>query len=148
MNDLLRKLQFKDQPRIYVRLAPPEFRATLDELRLVTTVRTARGCSAEDSFALYFVDSRAAIEESAPHAARKVSGDGVLWFAYPKKSSKRYETDISRDLGWQALGGLGFEAVRQVAIDDDWSALRFRRVEFIPKLNRARKHRLTDGSGS
>jgi len=25
----------------------------------------------------------------------------------------------------------GFDCVRQVAIDDDWSALRFRRIEFI-----------------
>ncbi len=25
----------------------------------------------------------------------------------------------------------GFDTVRQVAIDEDWSALRFRRVEFI-----------------
>jgi len=29
------------------------------------------------------------------------------------------------------LKALGFETVRAVAIDEDWSALRFRRVEFI-----------------
>jgi hypothetical protein len=28
---------------------------------------------------------------------------------------------------------LGFDTVRQVAIDDDWSALRFRRVEYIKR---------------
>ena len=30
----------------------------------------------------------------------------------------------------------GFEPVRQVAVDEDWSALRFRRAEFIKTLAR------------
>lgn len=34
------------------------------------------------------------------------------------------------------LGGNGFEPVRAVAIDEDWSALRFRKVEFIKKMTR------------
>jgi hypothetical protein len=29
------------------------------------------------------------------------------------------------------MRSLGFDALRQIAIDEDWSALRFRRVEFI-----------------
>jgi hypothetical protein len=29
------------------------------------------------------------------------------------------------------LKKLGFDTVRQVAIDEDWTALRFRRTEFI-----------------
>jgi len=44
---------------------------------------------------------------------------------------KKYTCDISRDNGWQALGELGFEGVRMVAIDEDWSAVRFRRAEYI-----------------
>jgi len=42
------------------------------------------------------------------------------------------------------MGELGFEGVRQVAIDADWSALRFRRVEFIRTMRRAKQRRLTD----
>ncbi len=44
--------------------------------------------------------------------------------------------NISRDSGWQPLGDLGYEGVRQVAIDDDWSALRFRHVDSIATLKR------------
>lgn len=40
------------------------------------------------------------------------------------------------------MGSLGFAGVRQVAIDDDWSALRFRRVEYIKKMARAENRRL------
>ncbi len=35
------------------------------------------------------------------------------------------------------LGAAGFEPVRMVAIDEDWSALRFRRVEHIKKMTRS-----------
>jgi hypothetical protein len=55
----------------------------------------------------------------------------TLWFAYPKKTSKKYDVNIHRDKGWEALEQLGFKGVRQVAIDQDWSALRFRRQKFV-----------------
>ena len=67
----------------------------------------------------------------------------MVWFAYPKGTSKKYKSEINRDTGWQALGQAGFEPVRAVAIDQDWSAVRFRRVEFIKTMTRARAHRMT-----
>src|SRR6476620_9127058 len=51
--------------------------------------------------------------------------------SYPKGTSKKYSCDFNRDDGWEVLRQAGFDGVRQVAIDDDWSALRFRRFEFI-----------------
>jgi len=56
--------------------------------------------------------------------------------SYPKKSSAKYRSDLSRDDSWRELGDLGFEPVRQVAVDADWSALRFRRAEQIRELKR------------
>jgi hypothetical protein len=66
----------------------------------------------------------------------RAKGDAVVWFAYPKGSSKRYTSTINRDTGWDSLGAAGFEAVRMVAIDEDWSAVRFRRAEFIKSMQR------------
>lgn len=43
---------------------------------------------------------------------------------------------VHRDSGWSTLGAVGFEPVRQVAIDADWSDLRFRRTEFIKTITR------------
>ena len=134
---LLQKLQFKDFPRVYVYNAPADFSAVLEEIRNTATISTDASCTRNEQFAIFFVDDCAAIKRLAPIAAKKAVGDSVLWFAYPKKSSKRYSTDISRDSGWQPIGDLGFEAVRQIAIDDDWSALRFRRSAFIKTLNRS-----------
>ncbi len=60
----------------------------------------------------------------------------MVWFAYPKKSSKKYTSDITRDTGFSDLGSVGFEPVSIVSIDEDWSALRFRRVEHIKTMTR------------
>ncbi len=60
----------------------------------------------------------------------------MVWFAYPKGSSKKYKAEINRDRGWEALGKKGFEAVRAVAIDLDWSGIRFRQVTFIKTMKR------------
>lgn len=80
-------------------------------------------------------DVKTLIKQLCPKLCR----DAVLWFAYPKKISKHYQSDISRDHGWQALAKLGFEGDRQVAIDEDWSALRFRHVDFIKSLPKTPK---------
>jgi hypothetical protein len=69
-------------------------------------------------------------------SSKACPGDAIVWFAYPKGTSKRYTCDFNRDTGWDVLGRLGFEPVRQVALDEDWSALRFRRAEFIQSLRR------------
>jgi len=40
----------------------------------------------------------------------------------------------ARDDGWQVLGDIGYEGVRMVAIDEDWSALRLRKTSYIKIL--------------
>ena len=67
----------------------------------------------------------------------KLDGDATLWICYPKGTSKKYTCDFNRDTGWTEVGKVGFEGVRAVAIDEDWSALRFRRVAFIKKMTRS-----------
>ena len=144
MKTIFKKLQFKNQDKIYVRAAPPSFKPVLQEMAEFTTVKTSPNCKQHYEFALFFVKSKEDVKRFAPKAADKVQGDGILWFAYPKKSSKTFKTDMSRDDGWQPLGKWGFEPVRQVAIDDDWSALRFRRVEYITSMQRDSKRLLSD----
>jgi hypothetical protein len=97
----------------------------------------------EIAFSLAFVTRQAEVDAIAAIVAGKARGDAVVWFAYPKGSSKRYRCEFNRDNGWAALGKAGFEAVRQVAIDEDWSALRFRRVEFITTMRRAGERAMT-----
>ena len=83
------------------------------------------------AFALSFVTQIAELHRLSRKLSAKAAGDAILWFANPKGTSKKYSCDFNRDDGWEVLRQAGFDSVRQVAIDDDWSALRFRRVEFI-----------------
>jgi hypothetical protein len=134
MSDLFRKLNLKDHSSILVLDAPPSFAPRIQELDGVT-VRDAVG-PAPVAFAIAFVTTLAGVERAAREVAPLLEGDGILWCAYPKGSSKRYTCEFNRDSGWEALGAAGFEPVRQVAIDEDWSALRFRRAEHIGTLRR------------
>ncbi len=95
-------------------------------------------------FSLAFVTKQDELNNIARSIAQKTEGDAVVWFAYPKASSRRYKCEIDRDSGWTVLGVLGFESVRQVAIDEDWTAARFRRVEFIKRLVRDKKWAMTE----
>jgi hypothetical protein len=95
-------------------------------------------------FLLAFVRTLSEVERVARLTADVLAGgDSKLWLAYPKGSSRRYTCEFNRDTGWAALGDAGFETVRQVAIDEDWSALRFRRVAFIGSMVRDPSRALT-----
>ena len=89
-------------------------------------------------FVLLFTKDKAALDKLLPKTLKALKEDGLFWIAYPKKSSV-IKTDITRDNGWDALQAAGYEAVSLVAIDDTWSALRFRSLTKIPVLNRQSK---------
>jgi len=143
MSAIFKKLNLKDQKEILVLNPPKSFEAELDALADVTIQRSIEGLQ-HIVFSLAFVTQQIEVDSLARAIAQRAEGDAILWFAYPKASSKKYTCDFNRDTGWAVLGELGFEGVRQVAIDADWSALRFRRIEFIKSLTRAKKNRLTE----
>jgi hypothetical protein len=135
------KLNLKDQREIVVLNAPASFEPELRGLAGVTVRRDAKGGRID--FSLAFVTTQKEVDAIGPQVAKKAKGDAVVWFAYPKGSSKKYTSQINRDNGWAVMGRAGFEPVRMVAIDEDWSALRFRRVEFIKTMTRPQSVRLT-----
>jgi len=138
MTPLFKKLNLKDQQSIVVLNAPesfePELRALTD-----TGVKVSRKVDKGENlaFGIAFVITRKQLDEASTTLTAAAGGDAILWMAYPKGTSKRYKCEFNRDDGWNSLGQAGFEAVRQVAIDENWSALRFRRVQFIKSITRA-----------
>lgn len=87
-------------------------------------------------FCICFATKQTEIDAICKAFVPKLDGDAILWFCYPKGTSKKYKCDFNRDTGWQSLGDAGLEGVRAVAIDADWSALRFRKVEYIKTMIR------------
>jgi hypothetical protein len=84
-----------------------------------------------------FVRDRAELADSWPAVVVGLRPDTTLWISYPKRGPG-VDTDINRDRGWGIVRGAGFDPVSQIAIDDVWSALRWRRD---PALRAAREAR-------
>ncbi|MEO8922786.1 MAG: hypothetical protein ABI330_08160 [Caldimonas sp.] len=128
MPSVFEKLNLKAQREILVVNAPPSFEpemAALDGVTILRDPARAKGIQ----FALAFATRQAEVNRLAALLSSAAEGDALLWFAYPKGSAKKYRSEFNRDSGWNALRSAGFDTVRQVAIDEDWSALRFRRLE-------------------
>jgi len=146
MNDvaaspLFKKLNLGANQEIAVFNAPGSFESELKELK---GVKIARDPSKPKGvkFGLAFANTQAQLDRASKSLAAASEGDAVIWFAYPKGSSKRYTCEFNRDSGWAVIRAAGFESVRMVAIDEDWSALRFRRVEYVkPSADRSKRQR-------
>lgn len=128
MTPLFKKLNLGAHGRIHVLNAPASFEPELAALDGVEIKRDARGNIA---WALAFAVTRAELDEASQALVKTADGDAQVWVAYPKGSSKRYRCEFNRDSGWTVLKDAGFDTVRMVAIDEDWSALRFRRTDYI-----------------
>jgi hypothetical protein len=137
------KLNLKDQKEIVVINAPRSFEPDIESLEGVKVKRTSGDVNGT-AFFLAFVTTKKEVDALAKVVAKKAQPDAVVWFAYPKSTSKKYTSEISRDTGNEALGDAGFEPVRLVAIDDDWSAKRFRRAEFIKTMTRPNEWRFSE----
>lgn len=136
------KLNLKEQKEIVVINAPRSFEPDIKSLDGVKVKRTPSDVG-EIAFFLAFVTTKKEVAALAKVVAKKTQPDAVVWFAYPKSTSKNYTSEISRDAGNEALGDAGFEPVRLVAIDEDWSAKRFRRAEFIKTMTRPTEWRFS-----
>ena len=127
MGPVFEKLDLKDQPVVVVLNAPLSFEPELSWLadrRVVRDLDAVEGVG----FALAFAYMKIELDALAAALVANAVADAVLWFAYPKRTSKRYKADFDRDHGWDVLRAAGYDPVRQVAIDADWSALRFGRA--------------------
>ncbi len=118
MSAIFRKLNLKGQTEIVVLNAPASFEPELNALENVVIQRSVLDV-VEIGFSLAFVTQQAEVDALAAALADKAKGDALVWFAYPKGSSRKYRCDFNRDTGWDMLNKLGFEGVRQVSIDED-----------------------------
>jgi hypothetical protein len=131
MGKLLEKLNYKGQPRIALLNSEQEFSDFVkSELENVIIDREIDP-RCPYTFILVFVKSISEVEGITPPVIHNLTADGVLWFCYPKKTSGKIKSDLSRDNGWKALNESGFYGIRLVSIDEDWSAMRFRNIKFI-----------------
>jgi hypothetical protein len=82
--------------------------------------------TAEDSqdIVLLFVRNRDELDALGEPFFRAAREDRLAWLAYPKAG--QLGTDLNRDILWELTKPRGVRPVRQVSLDQVWSALRFR----------------------
>jgi hypothetical protein len=71
---------------------------------------------------LLFADDAGSLRDLLAAHRDHLARPNALWVAYPKAN----RADINRDSLWPILGEYGLRPITQVAIDEVWSALRFR----------------------
>jgi len=93
------KLNLKNQTEIVVLNPPASFEPALAELDRVTVQRDL-GAVELVNFSLAFAMTQAEVDRLSELLILKANGDAILWFAYPKGTSKKYQCDFNRDTGW------------------------------------------------
>lgn len=121
---LIDKLQAKGLANALVLNAPAEASSLVGEIAAAMKTSKAAG---KGPYGLILAFCRDSVQFASALERIRVTmiESPRLWFAYPKKTSKRYVSDLTRDSGWETLKTLGYSPVRQIALDEDWSALRF-----------------------
>jgi hypothetical protein len=143
MTPLFKKLNYIEQPNIVAINSPKSFDFELEEMSKIATIERNFTEVNQIEFAICFVTTQNEIDNFISTVYPKLKGDATILLCYPKMTSKNYKCDFNRDTGWTSLGKYNLEPVRQVAIDDDFSALRFRKVEFIKTITRRESYSLT-----
>jgi hypothetical protein len=132
---VIKKLQFKDQGQaVLIINAPQAYEGVMASFEGEVHKDAPLD---EYEFVQVFGASNNELQTLAKSVADKVKEDGLFWLCYPKKSSKAYKgSDCSRETVTGMLVEENYEPVRQIAIDEDWSALRFRKPDNIKKMTR------------
>jgi hypothetical protein len=119
---LPKKLGIKEGSRIALVNAPKDFQSELGELPAgVQFIK--RPTKSLDIILFFVLNEQALVRDFAKLAAKLVS-NGMLWIAWPKKSSG-VKTDLTEDRVRQIGLDAGLVDVKVCAIDDTWSGLKF-----------------------
>ena len=119
---LAKKLGIKEDSRIALVNAPENFENELGELP--DRVEFVKRLTNSLDIILLFVLTERALARDFARLAKKLATNGMIWIAWPKKSS-----GVTTDLTFERVQRIGLDAglvdVKICAIDDTWSGLKF-----------------------
>lgn len=119
---LPKKLGVKANQRIALINEPKDFRKILGVLPENTTV--VKRFDRPLDLIMLFVDRERALAKEFPVLAKRLSQDGMIWVAWPKKSA-----GVPTDLVFERVQRIGLDCglvdVKICAVDDVWSGLKF-----------------------
>lgn len=132
---ILEKLQFKDEKNLLIQGLPSSVEKQFTKLTYAKNV-TPLLKSRKVDFVLIFALSQYQLNNVLAEVFPALHDETKLWIAYPKTASK-IASDLNRDCSWECLTKKDYECVRQVAIDNVWSGMRFKKLDQIPNKSRS-----------
>ena len=120
---LLERLQVKNGRLLAVDDAPDDIDSCLGGMDLRAEVQDA-------DIVLVFASNRDRFDAHLRSLSTRLLLKAILWLAYPKLTSK-LAGDLNRDVIREVAPDYGLDTVSQIAIDEDWSALRLKRVKSL-----------------
>ena len=128
MSSTVKKLGLKPGMRALVIGAPSGY---IDSLApLPDRFEVSQNLASTHEFVQFFATRKSEIVKSAKKLLQSAAPGALVWITYPKKTSG-VDSDLSREAVWAAMEGTGWRPVSQIAIDEVWSALRFRPTQDV-----------------
>jgi hypothetical protein len=124
--ELIKKLQIKPGAKLWLINVPEDLAEALTAGAEIEAVKAGEACTAVIAYA----ENPTEVAAFAKQALKALPPDGLLWFAYRKGAAAK-ASGLSRDDGWDALAQANWRPVRSIAIDDDWTGLRFKPVDLV-----------------
>ncbi|MGC4104169.1 YdeI/OmpD-associated family protein [Ferruginibacter sp.] len=124
---LLEKLQLNDEKNLLLQGLPLSIEKQFIKFSFSKNV-TPLLKSKKIDFALIFAFSQKQLREILKEVIPALHPEAKFWIAYPKASSK-IASDLCRDASWDFIADHGYETVRMIAVDNLWSAARFKRPD-------------------
>ncbi|HVG32804.1 MAG TPA: hypothetical protein VM911_06985 [Pyrinomonadaceae bacterium] len=119
---LAKKLGIKEGYRIALVNAPQNFADELGPLPACVVI--VKRLQPSLNLILFFAASQSELSKRFPELAKRLVPNGMLWVAWPKKSS-----GIATDLSFEVVQSIGLAEgmvdTKVCAVNDVWSGLRF-----------------------
>ena len=119
---LAKKLGIKEGSRIALVNAPKDFESELGSLP--EKAQLVKRVTSSLDIILFFVLTERALAREFSKLAEKLVANGMIWIAWPKKSS-----GVTTDLMFSNVQRIGLNAglvdVKICAVDETWSGLKF-----------------------
>ena len=126
MQDIIKKFKFKSSGVIIN--AP----SSIEKEFLKIDFKTSFDKKIKSANTVVFINNQKEYVSFLKKELKNVERDSVLWFAYPKGTSK-IKTDINRDTIRITGEEFDITTVTAISIDETWSALRFRPIDRVGK---------------
>lgn len=119
---LIKKIGVKTGDRLFFANEPAHFRKLLGELP--TDARILAKAAGKINVGIVFTTSSGELKEQFAGCARRLAQNGMLWIAWPKKTSG-VATDLNENVVREIGLAEGLVDTKVCAIDETWSGLRF-----------------------